>query len=50
MNFRVITESDVLGNFWNNKYIDGMKAGARECRGNLLEITADELDEIKSED
>jgi len=49
MNYYVLTEPDVSENFWNRKYISGMKAGARESKGSLIEIDVEDICTIKDE-
>lgn len=48
MDFYVMTEPDLTGNFWNGKYISGMRSAVRECKGRLVEIDLCDLDTLIS--
>lgn len=46
MDFYVMTEPGISGNFWNAKYMAGMRSAVRECKGRLVEILLSDLDKI----
>lgn len=48
MDYYVLTEPDLSENFWIKKYISGMKAGVRERKGRLIELTLDDLPKIRN--
>ena len=50
VNFNVLTEPDLSGNFWNAKYMAGMRAAVRECKGNLSELKPCDLEKIAAEE
>ena len=41
-----MTEPGISENFWNAKYMAGMRAAVRESKGRLVEISLSDLDEI----
>jgi len=48
VDFYVMTEPDLSGNFWNGKYMSGMRSAVRECKGRLVEIDLCDLNELIS--
>lgn len=46
MNFYVITEPEYLENYWNFKYMAGLRSAVREYKGKLVEIKFSDLDKI----
>lgn len=49
MNFYFMTEPELTENFWNGKYMAGMRAAVRECKGRLQEVELCDLDAIAAE-
>ena len=43
MNFYIITEPEFAKNYWNFKYMAGLRSAVREYKGTLVALTADEL-------
>ena len=48
MNFYIITEPRFSENYWNFKYMAGLRSAVREYKGRLIELTPADLKEIKS--
>ncbi len=46
MDFLVMTEPGLTGNFWNAKYINGVRTAVRECKGSLSELTPFDFEKI----
>ena len=50
MNFYIITEPNFKGNYWNLKYMAGLRSAVREYKGRLIELELSDLKKIKSQD
>ena len=48
MNFYIITEPKFSENYWNFKYMRGLRSAVREYKGKLIELTPADLKKIKS--
>lgn len=46
MNFYVITEPEYSENYWNTKYMAGLRSAVRENKGKLVEVKFNDLDKI----
>ena len=46
MNFYVMTEQELSNNFWNEKYMTGIRTAVRECKGTLIEVEFSDLDSL----
>lgn len=46
MNFYIITEPAFAKNYWNFKYMAGLRSAVREYKGKLVALTHDELHQI----
>lgn len=49
VNFYIMTEPDLSENFWNLKYLTGIRAAVREYKGLLVEVDLQDLPKLRGE-
>lgn len=46
MNFFIVTEPNLSENYWNSKYVSGMRGAVREYKGKLIELDLNSISKI----
>ena len=48
MNFYILTEPELTENFWNHKYLSGIKSAVREAKGNLVDLNLQDITDFQN--